>query len=230
MIALVQERLQRHGLVLFGGWHPGTDETLPGRPGTALIVGNVGSTIYEHLQASPEFRLPEPLDRWTRRIVEEIAAEVGASAAFPFDGPPFHPFQQWAMRADPRYSISPLRLLVHTEFGLWTALRAALLFNGSLDLPEMPAVEPPCPTCPGWPCLSACPGGAFVPGRYDAIGCRTQLGTLSGQDCMMGGCLARRACPIGSGPTYSRSHAAFHMRAYRSAPLPSSTPQRSRPI
>ncbi|WP_027135876.1 hypothetical protein [Geminicoccus roseus] len=215
MIETVASRLEGDGLALLGGFHPEAGDQVPGAPGTVLMVGNIGSALYPHLQASPEMRGPQPLDSWTRRVLGQIAEDLGVQALFPFDGPPFHPFQRWAIRADRRFSISPLGLLVHETFGLWTALRGALLVEEQLEIAPVEPGQSPCLTCAARPCLSACPVDAFQPGRYDVTACRAHLSTLSGQDCMMGGCLARRACPVGRNHAYTRPHAGFHMRAFR---------------
>ena len=215
MIDRVRALVQVEGLHLFGGFHPEAADGVPGLPGTVLIVGNVGSAIYPRLLASQEQGQPDPVDRWTGRIVGGIAREVGAAVLYPFDGPPFHPFQRWAMRADARLSPSPLGLLVHERFGLWHALRAALLFEARLELEDDAASGGTCASCVGRPCMTACPVGAFRPQAYDVAGCRGHLSTLSGQDCMMFGCAARRACPVGREFAYVQSHAALHMRAFR---------------
>jgi hypothetical protein len=209
--------LDAHGLVLLGGFHPEPADQVPGEAATVLMLGNVGSAIYPHLRASPEAALADPLDRWTRRVVGELAARLPAVPLFPFDGPPFHPFQRWARRADPRFAPSPLGLLIHEAFGLWAALRAALLLRERLDLPPVAAAASPCATCATRPCLATCPVGAFGPGHYDVAACRTHLGRPGGQACMTSGCLARHACPVGRAYAYSQAHAAFHMQAFRTA-------------
>ena len=207
--------LDAHGLLLVGGFHPEPDDAVPSEAGTVLVVGNAGSAIHPHLTASPEFRQPQPLDRWTRRVLGELARELGADILFPFEGPPWQPFQRWAMRADPNLHPSPIGMLIHPVHGLWHGLRGALLLQERLDLPAVEAQPSPCASCAAKPCLHTCPVGAFRPGAYDVRACRTFLGTLSGQDCMMLGCRARRACPVGRAATYAPAHAAFHMRAFR---------------
>src|SRR4051794_6045352 len=102
MIRQVRSSLEEQGLHLVGGFHPLPDDALPQGTGTVLVAGNIGSSIYASLQASPEFSVAHPVDRWTRRVIGMIAEHTGATAVFPFDGPPFHPFQRWARRADPR--------------------------------------------------------------------------------------------------------------------------------
>ena len=66
-------------------------------------------------------------DRRVAAAIDPLARSVGAMALYPFDGPPYRPFQRWAMRAEP-VAPSPLGLFIHPEYGLWHAYRAALVF------------------------------------------------------------------------------------------------------
>ena len=100
-------------------------------PGTVAMVGNVGQRFWSEIQGAPEGKGPDPIDRWTARVLGGLADGV----LFPFGGPPHHPFQRWARRADPSLSPSPLGILIHPEFGLWHALRGALLYRERLELP-----------------------------------------------------------------------------------------------
>ena len=71
-----------------------------------------------------------------------------------------------------------------------------------------------CLSCDGQPCLSACPVDAFTPQAYDVDRCAAHLHVSAGADCMGAGCLARRACPVGTEYRYRPSHAGFHMAAF----------------
>ena len=71
-----------------------------------------------------------------------------------------------------------------------------------------------CLRCSAKPCLQACPVEAFTPAGYAVDACAAHLHGPSGGDCMQGGCLARRACPVGVPYRYAPEHAAFHMRAF----------------
>jgi ferredoxin len=178
--------------------------------GTLVMVGSVGQRFWTVLQPSPEARAPDPIDRWTARVLTGLADGV----LFPFGGPPHHPFQRWARRADPSLWPSPLGVLIHPEFGLWHALRGALLFKARLELPPIESRPSPCHSCEAKPCLRACPVGAFTRGGYDAVTCRSYLGTLSGQPCMLQGCQARMACPVGRGHAYRGGLAQHLMRQF----------------
>jgi ferredoxin len=155
----------------------------------------------------------DPLDRWSRRVLDTIATQLDASVVMPSDGPPFNPFQRWAMRAEPVHS-SPLGILIHPRWGLWHGYRGALLFAEVLDLPDVEVLESPCVTCEAKPCLTTCPVGAFTGSEYRVEACATHLNSAAGTRCLTGGCLARHACPIGKDARPGSDQAAFHMRAF----------------
>jgi hypothetical protein len=182
---------------------------------TIVLAGMVGRDGWDAFAASPEASdgLGHPLDRWSRRLIETLAGELGGKALFPFGGPPFLPFQRWAQRAEPVHS-SPIGLLIHPYYGLWHAYRGALGFREELAMPEPAAVPSPCESCSGRWCLSACPVGAFSEAGYDVAACAGHLRGPAGGDCMGGGCLARRACPVGRDHAYGPEQASFHMRAF----------------
>lgn len=159
---------------------------------------------------------PDPLDAWVRDVLAGIAGDVGATALFPFGGPPYLPFQRWAQRAGPVHP-SPLGVLIHPDYGLWHAYRGALAFAERLDLAAPDDRPSPCATCADKPCLSACPVDAFSPDIYDVPACVGHIETAAGTDCLELGCRARRACPVGRDVLYEPAQAEFHMRAFRRA-------------
>jgi hypothetical protein len=207
------EALAGHGLILRGGFHPGSDETELAGVGTVLLIGNAGPAMWRAFEPHID-GAPNPLDRWTRRVIEPIARKSGARAIFPF-GEPHWPFQRWARRAEFLHP-SPLGMLIHPEYGLWHAWRAALLFDDRLELPARRETPSPCDSCAGKPCLSACPVGAFSQEGYAVDLC---AGHLSGPaaDCLVVGCRARNACPAGEGWRYPEPQLRFHMSAFASA-------------
>jgi hypothetical protein len=152
----------------------------------------------------------------SRGVIEDAAIRLGAEAVFPFDGPPFHPFQRWAMRAEAVYP-SPLGILVHPEYGLWHAYRGALAFREVLPLPPPQKPPSPCETCRRKTCLRVCPVGAFRANGYDVAACVARLGSQEGRACLMRGCKARRACPVGRAWRYEPPQAEFHMHGFLAA-------------
>jgi hypothetical protein len=182
---------------------------------TIVLAGMAGREGWDAFAASAEARdgTDHPLDRWSRRVIEALARDLGAKAFFPFDGPPFRPFQQWAMRAEPVHP-SPIGLLIHPAYGLWHSYRGALGFREALDIPESEAAASPCESCEGRWCLNTCPVGAFSPVGYEVGACAEYLRSAKGADCMEAGCLARRACPVGAEHAYGAEQANFTMRAF----------------
>jgi len=182
---------------------------------TIVLAGMVGRDGWEAFAASPEASdgLADPLDRWSRRVIEALARELGAKALFPFGGPPFWPFQQWARRAEPVHP-SPIGIVIHPRYGLWHSYRGALGFREAFDIPELTVVPSPCESCSGRWCLKTCPVGAFSGADYDVAACVGHLQSAAGGDCMGGGCRARRACPVGAEHAYGVEQANFIMRAF----------------
>ncbi|HXT07881.1 MAG TPA: ferredoxin [Roseiarcus sp.] len=182
---------------------------------TVLLLGAVGSDGWPAFAASAEAADGQrhPLDRWSRRVVTELAQRFGAMALFPFEGPPYFPFQAWGARAEPLY-VSPLGMYIHPRYGLWHSYRGALAFAEALDLPPREQGASPCDSCVGRPCLAACPVGAFTAAGYDVAACADWLRSGDGGTCLAGGCLARRACPVGRDFTQRPQQAALHMAAF----------------
>ena len=217
-LAEIRAAVAEAGLAYRGGFHPNMDEADTGGAGTILLLGFVGRGNWPAFAASPEAHDGEPhsLDRWSRRVIGKLAADLGAHALFPFDGPPWLPFLKWAQRAEPVYP-SPIGTLIHPDWGLWHAWRGALAFHERLELPPPDRRPRPCDTCVEKPCLSTCPVKAFSSSGFDVRTCVAHIDSPRGADCMSDGCRARRACPIGANHRYDSDEAAFHMRAFRTA-------------
>ncbi|HTZ67250.1 MAG TPA: ferredoxin [Roseiarcus sp.] len=182
---------------------------------TIVLAGMAGCEGWSAFAGSPEASdgAGDPLDRWSRRVIETLARELGAKPLFPFGGPPFWPFQQWARRAEPVHP-SPIGVLIHPRYGLWHSYRGALGFRQAFAVPQPAAVPAPCESCSGRWCLKACPVGAFSAAGYDVAACVGHLRTAAGADCMGFGCRARRACPIGAEHAYGPEQATFLMQAF----------------
>lgn len=218
--AAVDAACRAEGLIARGGFHPAPADGVPALPdGRAarrvIVVGNAGSAMWRACARAPEFAdgRPDPLNRWSARVLNGLAARWGAAALFPFGGPPHHPFAAWAKRAD-AVAESPLGILIHPDYGLWHAYRGALAFAGEVALPPRDPRPRPCDTCADRPCLSACPVGAFTERGYDVPACVKHISSPGGLDCMDLGCRARRACPVGRGHAYQGAQARFHMAAF----------------
>jgi hypothetical protein len=181
------------------------------------LVGNVGSSYWQSFASSPEFSdgLGGPLDRWSQRIAEKMELKLNLEPVYPFTGPPYYPFQQWAGRAEPLFS-SPLGLVIHPQFGLWHSYRFGIILPDLFD--TNPAVETsPCLDCTDQPCLDSCPVSAFSVEGYDVEGCAAYLNSDPAAVCHQQGCLARLACPVGTSYRYETNQHLFHLRAFLQA-------------
>jgi hypothetical protein len=219
LLQILREEAARHGLALRGTFAPRAEDAVPplaeGVPARALVLlGNVGSSLWPAFSASPEFTdgRADPLDRWSRRIGEEMAGRCSGRALFPFGGPPHHPFQRWALRAGVLFK-SPVGILVDLQHGLWHAFRFAVALREQVEETASPAASP-CLTCSKRPCLNACPVGAFVDGEYRHRQCVDHLVANPDAPCWRSGCLARQACPVGQTYRYRPEQANFHMSAF----------------
>jgi len=208
------------GLAFRGGFHPSRLDRVPGfsdgaPAGTVLLFGFIGRGHWSRFVGSAEYAdgEPDPLDRWSRRSIEDLGVRFGARGLYPSDGPPWWPFQRWAQRSEAVHP-SPLGILIHPDYGLWHAYRGALAFPARLELPPADDRCSPCDACVERPCLSVCPIGAVTASRYDHAGCRTHVGSRDGAACLNQGCLARRACPVGAEYRYDDAESRFHMAAF----------------
>ncbi|WP_421882677.1 ferredoxin [Pacificispira sp.] len=203
------------GLAARGGFHPGPADAAPTTCRSVILIGNVGPDFWPHFEAGRRDE-PNALDSWTKRQVDRIAAKAGGWAVYPSDGPPYFPFQRWAMKAEPVHP-SPIGMLIHPDFGLWHAYRAAICLHDAVPLPARDERPSPCTACADKPCLTTCPVGAFTGQGYDVPACAAHLLTEDGRDCVEQGCRARRACPVAGPDLYAAGQAAFHMRAFVAA-------------
>ena len=198
-------RLAPHGLFDMG--------RLPDDGDTVILVG-AGPGMWPIFTASPECKdaAPDPLDRWSKRVLGALAADLDGSAQFPSDGPPYLPFIAWAT-ATGRFWQSPTGMLIHDTAGLMISIRGAL----RLPAQQILAVEAtnPCDTCAEKPCLGACPVDALSADHaYDVPACKAHITAPEGADCLNLGCRVRRACPVSQRFGRDPAQSAFHMRAF----------------
>lgn len=203
----IADRMVRHGLEVLGALHLAQGE-VPGHR-TLVLLGPAGPAFWEHFTATTEYRdgAPDPMDRWSARVIGDAAHDFGGRALFPFGGPPWQPFPDWARRSGRAWP-SPVGLLVHESAGLMVSYRGAIALPGCLDLP--PAGTRPCDTCEDQPCRTACPVGALGPGGYDVPSCKADL-DRPGNTCRARGCGVRLACPVSRAHARPEAQSAFHM-------------------
>jgi epoxyqueuosine reductase len=218
MIDQIINRAAAEGLAVVGAFHPLSGDGAPEGIGTICLLGARLGQMWQVFSGSPEAAdgQPNPLDRWSRRVIERLAAELGAVALFPFGGPPHQPFQRWAARGEAAVP-SPVAMQVTGTRGLWTSYRGALGFREPITLMGRNDANP-CLGCPA-PCLTACPVDAFAGGAYDVPRCVDHITSPAGAACRTGGCLVRHACPAGLDAAPPAGQCRFHMDAFIRARL-----------
>jgi hypothetical protein len=155
---------------------------------SAILVANGGRAFWDAFACAPEFGAPiDPLDSFTRRVIEAAARELepGALARFPFErrGGGYADFVELGRLAG-LGAASRLRLLLHPSYGPWISLRAIVLARGDWEIgPGAPPGFDPCRDCPA-PCERA---GSDLGAR-------------------------RRACVVGPEHTYSEAELAHHAK------------------
>ena len=177
---------------------------------SAVLVGAAGRALFAAFGRAPEAGLArDPLDHYTRRVVEAAVSPLAGRALFAFErrGERFADFVALG-RAAGLGAPSRLGLLLHPEYGPWMSLRALLLLP--LALPESPALNgfEPCRGCPA-ACSRACPGAALAAERFDISRCAATRRRAPG--CARK-CDARRACVFGTEHRYDDFAEAHHMR------------------
>ena len=203
--ALLSPKVEPHGLFVMGHVVE-ADHTL------ALIGADSG--FWGHFKCDAEYSdgQPNPIDRWSKRIINQIAADHKGAAVFPSDGPPYEPFIAWATQSG-RFWQSPTGMLVHDTAGLMISIRGAI--KVPLTSKRQREAASPCESCLELPCASVCPVSALSADHfYDVPICKTHLGTKAGLDCMTGGCLVRQICPISQSFNRPAEQSAFHMEAF----------------
>lgn len=212
--AQVQTHATKAGLLTMGALHPGPAKAKGLRDGTLILLGAAGA-FWPVFSTSPEALdgQPDPIDRWSTRVVGGLAAQLGARAYYPFGGPPYMPFIDWALKSGRAFS-SPTGMMVHDSVGLLISYRGALHFPETFDIPAATAAAP-CDSCAGQPCATTCPVAALSDvAAYDLTACHNYLDTPPGQSCMIQGCAARLACPLSAGAGRLPFQSALHMKAF----------------
>lgn len=187
---------------------------------SVALIGNIGSSFWSEFTQSNEYLDGEdnPLDRWSMRVADVLAPTLKARPIYPFQGPPYLPFQQWAKRAEALQQ-SPIGLMMHPQYGLWHAYRFGLLFAEELSAGLMKR-DSPCLSCEERPCLNTCPVGAFSSAGYDVPSCIDYLKQNPSAECFQHGCMARYNCPAGREYRYVDEQSQFHLRAFLKPSFP----------
>ena len=206
----LEQQLADHGLFVMGT----CAADAPDHGKTRVLIG-ADRDFWQHFSESPEARdgAADPVDRWSKRVIGDVARALNATTDYPSDGPPYPPFIGWALKSG-RFHQSPVGMMIHDKAGLMISLRGALTLALEHGAPFR-AAPSPCGSCRDQPCRTACPVEALSENDgYNVAACHAYLDKPEGRSCMAFGCAARRACPVSATFDRPAAQSAFHMKAF----------------
>ena len=185
---------------------------------TAIVIGNGGGAFWtayrEFCRREPDHeRLADPLDDFTRRVIEETARPLVGDAArilYPFRWPADPVSFMWLAECAGLGRPSLTGVLVHPVFGPWIALRAAILVADDVEAPRPDDGFDPCPGCRERACIAACPAGAVTDAGWNVPLCAAHR--LQPEDACATRCHARWDCVIGREHRYPEDALAYHQQ------------------
>ena len=170
--------------------------------GSAVVFASTGSRLWDAARARGRL---DPVDCIVREVIDGLPRRSDRRWVRCADDVPDAPDFRALARAAGLGWPSRLGLLLHPDFGTWIGLRAAVFVPDRLAATGPLAGDGPCARCPA-PCVSACPAAAIAD-PWDASRC---LPWQAAADTCHGGCLARRACPVGAAHAYAPDQHRYH--------------------
>ena len=81
-LARIEDRMACHHLGVMGALHLDEGE-VPGHA-TLVLLGPAGPKFWDHFTGCSEYRdeRPDPMDRWSTRVITEAAQDLGAGRSF----------------------------------------------------------------------------------------------------------------------------------------------------
>ena len=151
----IQIACNAEALTDWGGFHPKPEDALPYKTQTFLLLVPDEPAFWQQFKKTTGWqdKGKNPVDRWSKRLITDLANILSTGALFPLGGAAFLPFYTWALNTRRVYS-SPIKFLTHDTSGLFVSLRGALAFYTMVELSK--THPSPCAPCIA-PCLSACP-------------------------------------------------------------------------
>ena len=114
----LEKDIHSAGMIILGELEVNEGDPVPKEAQSILLLGPDEPNFWKIFKASKEFRDEEanPLDRWSKRIIDNIAAQNECTALYPFCEEPYKPFFSWALRSGSVWS-SPVHLAIHKDRG-----------------------------------------------------------------------------------------------------------------
>ena len=161
-----------------GSFNPDRSDNVCSKIKTILLLGPKEPFFWDVFKKSCEYRdnVENPLDRLSKKTIEEIAIKLNTRSFFPFEAP-FQPFIDWAKKCSTMGS-SPVRLLVHKEKGLFISFRGALGINEYIESPNNSK-----DICIPFKklCFNVCPASTLNQNGYDVVRCKDYFNTTGGR-------------------------------------------------
>ena len=207
----LEKDIRSAGLIILGELQVNKNDPVPKEAQSIFLLGPDEPNFWAIFKESEEFNdlNANPLDRWSKRVIDNIALQNDCTALYPFGEKPYKPFFSWALRSGTVWS-SPVHLAVHEDRGLFVSFRGALAIDQPKKINQ--SFENPCTNCPA-PCLTACPVDAFNGAGYDVVKCKDHINDFDSSNCKSFGCNTRRACPVGANLRTSEQ-SSFHMENF----------------
>jgi len=171
-----------------------------------LLLGSTGPSLWEAMRSAGWLSRVDPVDSWCATRLSELRSSLPMRGVFVF--PSRTPVDVLSLgRAAGWAHPTPLGLGMHPEHGLWLGYRGALLLDCAIPERGLRNEAPPCESCVGTPCVTACLGGAVEPGGLQISACFGQR--LSDTPCAQS-CASRAACPVGPSSRYEAPQVSHH--------------------
>ena len=131
----LEKDIHSAGLVILGDLQVTDNDPVPKEAQSILLLGRDEPNFWEIFKESEEFNDldADPLDRWSKRVIDNIAVQNDCTALYPFGAEPYKPFFSWALRSGTVWP-SPVHLAVHKDRGLFVSFRGALAINQAKKL------------------------------------------------------------------------------------------------
>ena len=96
---LFSKNADKKSLDIIGFFNPGRSDNVCSKVRTILLIGPGEPYFWDVFKKSREYKdnKENPLDRWSKKTIEEIAIKLNARSFFPFEAP-FQPFIDWTKK------------------------------------------------------------------------------------------------------------------------------------
>ena len=107
----LEKDIHSAGLIILGELQVTDNDPVPKEAQSILLLGPDEPNFWEIFKESEEFNDldADPLDRWSKRVIDNIAVQNDCTALYPFGAEPYKPFFSWALRSGTVWSCSEMQ-------------------------------------------------------------------------------------------------------------------------